>query len=95
MALKQHDLTSLQPLEGELKVLVTFDYTPAERGDSTSPGHPGSVFVTGVTINGHEVDAAVFDRRVLERWEADLLLEREEEVRFEREYEDLRLAEVA
>lgn len=91
---KQTDLTSLQPLDGALRVLCTFDYTPAESKTLTSPGSAGRVCVTGVAINGHEVDAGVFHPKVIEAWEADILVEMEADAEIERECADL-LAEPA
>lgn len=71
----EHDRTSLQPLDGDVHVLCTFDYQPAERMTLEYPGCEASVCVTSVSINGHEVDAGVFDKRVIDRWEADILAE--------------------
>lgn len=74
----RHDLTSLQPLDGEVRVLLTFDYDAAAR----------SACVTGVAINGHEVDAGVFHPKVIAAWETALVEEREDEQAAERELED-------
>lgn len=63
------DLTSLQPLDGDVRVLLTFDYDASAR----------SACVTGVAINGHEVDAGVFHPKVIAAWETALVEEREEE----------------
>ena len=75
MSATQHDRTSLQPLDGDVHVLCTFDYTPKERRTNTYPGCPASVCVTGVAINGHDVDAGVFHPLTVAEWEADILAE--------------------
>lgn len=77
----QHDRTSLQTLDGDVKVLCTFDFQRAEapnyNADSMNPG-PGcevSVTVTSVAINGHEVDVSVFNPKVISHWENEILTE--------------------
>lgn len=71
----QHDRTSLQTLDGDVQVLCTFDYSRAEKQTWHTPGCAASVIVTGVAINGHEVDASVFHPKVIAKWEADILRE--------------------
>lgn len=75
------DRTSLQTLDGDVQVLCTFDYQPAEapnyNADSMNPG-PGcdaAVTVTSVAINGHEVDVSVFHPKVIAHWENEILTE--------------------
>lgn len=66
---RQLDRTSAQVLDGDAFVMCTFDYAPAELGRTAS------VTVTGVAINGHEVDSSVFAQKVIDKWEADILRE--------------------
>jgi hypothetical protein len=72
-------LTSLQPI-GETEVLVCFEYTPAEpegkRGTTTDcPASPASVAVTGVMLNGEEIDHSFFAPAVVQKWENLIQLE--------------------
>lgn len=71
--------TSQKPL-GETEVLVTFEYTPVvpagRRGSPTdSPAEPASVIVTGVMINGVEVDRSFFADGIVQKWERAIELE--------------------
>lgn len=97
----QRDRTSLQTLDGDVQVLCSFDFQPAEapnyNADSMNPG-PGcdaSVTVTSVAINGHEVDAGVFHPKVIAAWEADILQELHEEALDAQEYAAEMRAEMA
>ena len=83
---REIDRTSLQTLDGDVKVLCTFDYSRAEFSTWGNPGCKASVCVTGVAINGHEVDAGVFHPKVIEMWQADILREILDEEGDAREY---------
>lgn len=70
-------LRSLQSF-GEAQVEVCYDYDPGEpegrRGSATDgPATPASVFVTGVMIQGVEVDRSLFAPQLVEKWEHQIL----------------------
>jgi len=72
-------LTSLQYL-GALNVLVCFEHTPGEpegkrESPSDGPATPDSVIVTGVMLQGEEIDASLFAPALLEKWENLILAE--------------------
>lgn len=72
-------LTSLQPFGG-INVLVCFEHIPGEpegkRGSpSDGPATPDSVIVTGVMLQGEEIDASLFAPALVEKWQNLILLE--------------------
>lgn len=89
------DRTSLQTLDGDVQVLCTFDYSRAERQTYLEPGCAASVCITGVSINGHDVDASVFHPKVIATWEADILREVLDDAESDRAYADEARAEMA
>lgn len=73
------NLTSLQYL-GAAEVLVCFEHIPGEppgrRGSSTDgPATPDAVAITGVMLNGEEIDASFFAPALVEKWSHLIQLE--------------------
>lgn len=67
--------TSLQPL-GETQVLCSYEL------------EDGDVFVTGVSINGFDVDVECFAQFIRDRWEASIYEEIREDLRVEAEAQE-------
>ena len=73
------NLTSLQHL-GAAEVLVCFEHVAGEPAGRRQTGTDGpattdSVIVTGVMLQGEEVDASFFADALVEKWENLILLE--------------------
>lgn len=65
---------------GALDVLVYFEHIPGEpegkRGStSDGPATPDSVIVTGVMLQGEEIDASLFAPALVEKWRDLILME--------------------